>query len=529
MAKKIVVLGGSFNPPTKAHMALLKAAMNNVCAEVGVFVPTSDAYVRNKMVKAGESICLPAETRFGMLAAMCQEEPNVSVSDVELHVKVPVTYDSMCRIAERNPGAELYFVTGADKLKSIPHWRKADEFIRRFKFIVSGRKGVDVTELVAKNRIPSDFAAAFATVVDSVEGMGEVSSSEVRRRFMSGDSYDDLLHPAVAEMLSRFTPADFPPLGFAEWAKMTSKSSMRGMQTVLKKIYELNNEIFAKWAHGEDAGVSGGLGAREAFLSGTRVYTTPFDVSAVPMRTQELRMGCVNADCVAVAESLADQGLSPAILNLASRRKPGGGYDSGRGAQEEYLCQVSTLSQSLYQYYKPVKCVKEAGVEIKFNAYPLDINFGGIYSPNVTFFREGKAKWYALREKSFRCGVITVAALSFREPNAYCNEERRYMSADGSFTSEGDAIQLNKVRTIYRLALKNGHDSIVLGAFGCGVNKLPSAAVADQFRRVFGEPEFRGKFSALVFAILEGKARANHPTEENGKFAPFYRVFGRWN
>ena len=267
MEKKGLGLGGSFNPPTKAHMALLKAAMNNVCAEVGVFVPTSDAYVRNKMVKAGESICLPAETRFGMLAAMCQEEPNVSVSDVELHVKVPVTYDSMCRISERNPGAELYFVTGADKLKSIPHWRKADEFIRRFKFIVSGRKGVDVTELVAKNRIPSDFAAAFAAVVDSVEGMGEVSSSEVRRRFMSRDSYDDLLHHSVAEMLSRFTPADFPPLGFAEWAKMTSKSSMRGMQTVLKKIYELNNEIFAKWAHGEDAGVSGGLGDREACLS----------------------------------------------------------------------------------------------------------------------------------------------------------------------------------------------------------------------------------------------------------------------
>ena len=410
MAKKVVVLGGSFNPPTKAHMALLKAAMDKVGAEAGVFVPTSDAYVRNKMVKGGESFSLPAETRFGMLAAMCQDEPNVSLSDVELHVKVPVTYDSMCRIAERNPGAELYFVTGADKLKSIPHWRKADEFIRRFKFVVSGRKGVDVAELVAKNRIPSDFAAAFAAVVDSVEGMGEVSSSEVRRRFMSGESYVDLLHPAVAEMLAKFTPADFPPFGFAEWAKMTSKSSMRGMQIVLKKIYELNNEVFAKWAHGEDTGVPGGLGDRAAFLRGTQVYTAPLDVSAVPVRTQELRVGCVNADCVAVAESLADLGLNPAILNLASRRKPGGGYDSGRGAQEEYLCQVSTLSQSLYQYYK-----------------------------------------------------------------------------------------------------------------------LPSAAVADQFHRVLDEPEFRGKFSALVFAILEGKARANHPTEENGKFAPFYRVFGRWS
>ena len=89
-------------------------------------------------------------------------------------------------------------------------------------------------------------------------------------------------------------------------------------------------------------------------------------------------------------------------------------------------------------------------------------------------------------------------------------------------------MQLNKIRTIYRIALKNGHDCIVLGAFGCGVNKLPSAAVADQFRRVLEEPEFKGKFAALVFAIMEGRGSVRKPVEENGKFAPFYEIFGRW-
>ena len=89
------------------------------------------------------------------------------------------------------------------------------------------------------------------------------------------------------------------------------------------------------------------------------------------------------------------------------------------------------------------------------------------------------------------------------------------------------AIQLNKIRTICRLALLNGHDSIVLGASGCGVNELPCDAVADQFRRVFDEPEFKGKFRALVFAILEGRGSSRRPIEENGKFAPFYEVFGR--
>jgi len=78
-----------------------------------------------------------------------------------------------------------------------------------------------------------------------------------------------------------------------------------------------------------------------------------------------------------------------------------------------------------------------------------------------------------------------------------------------------------------RNALLNG-DSIVLGAFGCGVNKLPCDAVADQFCRVFAEAEFAGKFRALVFAILEGRGSTRRPVEESGKFAPFYATFGRW-
>jgi hypothetical protein len=130
--------------------------------------------------------------------------------------------------------------------------------------------------------------------------------------------------------------------------------------------------------------------------------------------------------------------------------------------------------------------------------------------------------------KPFRCGVVTVAALSFREPNSYCNEERQFMAPDGGFTELGERIQLNKVRTIYRLALKNGHDSVILGAFGCGVNKLPCDAVARQFKSVLAEPEFAGKFKAACFAILEGRGNAGHPVGEAGKFAPFYAAFGKW-
>ena len=54
-----------------------------------------------------------------------------------------------------------------------------------------------------------------------------------------------------------------------------------------------------------------------------------------------------------------------------------------------------------------------AKVEPRGNAYPLDINFGGIYSPGVTFFRHGPTQGFEFRMESFRCGVISVAAEKF--------------------------------------------------------------------------------------------------------------------
>ena len=302
-----------------------------------------------------------------------------------------------------------------------------------------------------------------------------------------------------------------------------------GPKRVMEKVYRHNCELFDLWANGLPTGVPGGLGDRKALLLGTKAYARALDVSDIPPCGAELKTGCANEDCIEVAKKLLDSGLRPAILNLASRRHPCGGYDAGLNAQEEALCRASTLSQSLYQYYdEKYRCVREARVPMHYNAYPLDIDFGGIYSPDVTFFREGKKKYFAFREQPFKCGVITVAALSFRESNRYCNDELHFMAPGGGFSEQGEKVQLNKVRTIYRLALKNGHDSLVLGAFGCGVNKLPCDAVANQFKTVLDEPEFKGKFKAIVFAIMEGRGSARKPVEENGKFAPFYTTFGRW-
>jgi uncharacterized protein (TIGR02452 family) len=343
----------------------------------------------------------------------------------------------------------------------------------------------------------------------------------VRKRFYAGEDCSDMIPAAAVEVLARHDPSEFTT-SFSERMQVIMKDGRFGMRKAGKEVYQANGSIFRAW---KDGTADIDFGDRQAFLDNTKLYTKCYSVADQGTVFASTETGCINADCVDVAEHLLEQGYSPAILNLASAKSPGGGYHEGYAAQEESLCHSSNLSLSLYQYGSAkFKHIRECGVPTKETGYPLDRNFGGIYTPDVTFFRNSRAKFFALRERVFRCDVITVAALSFNGRTEFCGvEEISYRAADGGFTPDGEEIMLNKIRTIFRMGVEHGKDALVLGAFGCGAYKLPSDEVVRQFRQVMNEPEFAGKFRLLVFAIMESTKK---PNGVSGKFAPFYQEFG---
>jgi uncharacterized protein (TIGR02452 family) len=348
------------------------------------------------------------------------------------------------------------------------------------------------------------------------EDLEEVSSTELRRRFFAGEDYRPLMNEGPYRIFQQLSPSDFPAINDEDMIRANILYGGRfGMNSARMCVFNANAKIFKAWPSY--------LGNKDEHLC-AKAYTSAFTVDVPKLETDTVT-GCANADCVDVAKTLLDEGLNPAILNLASAKRSSGGYREGMGAQEESLCRSSNLSLSLYQYadHKYINA-RESGVPQKEIGYPLNLNYGGIYTPNVTFFRNNRDKFYTLRDTTFKCDVITVAGLSFngRSDYAYA-DEMSFRAEDGGFTPEGEEIMLNKIRTIFRMGVEHGNDSIVSGALGCGAYALLPSAVAPLFRVVMEEPEFKNKFRLIVFAILE---RPRRPQGFDGHFAPFYQEFG---
>ena len=517
---KIAVLFGSFNPLTNSHLAIMKTAFEKLNADKLFIVATNGQYLKRKTVKINDPFYLTDEERKEIIEKAVKNEDNLSFWGYELGGMIPSRFKTLCKIKKQYPDAEIYEIMGADKIRTLLKSTHGEEYVGGFKFAVFARNDIDVEELFKENPILGNHRDSFVFLPALGEG-AEISSTEVRRRFYAGESYLGLVPEATVEVMGRHKPTDFR-ISFADRIQTMIKSSRFGTRNARKEVYKENTRLFNDWKDGK---AELELGDYQAFLDGAKLYKNAFDVNDMGTIYESTQMGCINTDCVDVAKCLLEKGYNPAILNLASAKRPCGGWDEGMGAQEESLCFSSTLSVSLYQYGDPkYKNVRASGVPLKEIGYPHDMNYGGIYSKNVTFFRNNISKFYTLRDEPFNCDVITVAGLCFNGKSHYAGiDEMSFRATGGGFTSEGEGIMLNKIRTIFRMAVEHGKDSIVLGALSCGAYKCPPNEVAKQFKMVIEEPEFKNKFKLLVFAILE-KAKAPHGLE--GHFAPFYREFG---
>lgn len=205
---KIVVMGGSYNPPTIAHYRLMMRAVDALDADKGLFVPVSDAYLKRKMRKDMRLFVLSPEMRIRMLRSMCTDS-RLDVCEKEIGTVEPRTVPTLEALQEDYPMSELYFVMGTDKLGLLCHLTEKCGFLDRFKAVLYSREDSSIEQMIASDEILNQYRERIE-VLPVPAGAEGISSTLIRNRMLAGESCVDLLCPGVAELFGRFTPEDFP-------------------------------------------------------------------------------------------------------------------------------------------------------------------------------------------------------------------------------------------------------------------------------------------------------------------------------
>ena len=181
--RRAAVLLGAFDPPTNAHVAILRAAQRRLGS------PGLLCLTRVLLARPGD-VLLTDDDRLRVLTTLADAE------GFGLYVADAGTYLGVAREL-RAAGIEPTFVVGSDKLPQL----------RDPSFYPDGEAGVAATFeecdfLVVERDGPGSLSVADAFEDPRHAG---ISATEVRRRIRAGEPVDDLVPPVVAKALEGYT------------------------------------------------------------------------------------------------------------------------------------------------------------------------------------------------------------------------------------------------------------------------------------------------------------------------------------
>lgn len=129
-----------------------------------------------------------AEDRFAMVEAAVDGIDGVIASDLEIRRGGP-TYSVDTAEELTAPDRELFLIVGADVVPNLPTWDRIDVLRKLCRLVVINRAAAEAA-------LPDGWAAE-RVVVPAYDD----SSTEARRRLAARMSVDDLLAPAVVQVI----------------------------------------------------------------------------------------------------------------------------------------------------------------------------------------------------------------------------------------------------------------------------------------------------------------------------------------
>ncbi len=188
---RIGLLGGSFDPPHLAHLALARTALQALQLDELWWLPAGQPWQ-----KAGRALEAGVH-RAAMVRLLIQGEPRFRLDERELHRTGPTyTVDTVRECRAAHPEARFFLILGQDQYGRLDTWRDWPVLLQYVTLAVAGREGQAPTP-------PAALAGhAHRLEVLPLPDM-PVSSSTLREALTQGDDVSPMVGQAVAGYIAQ--------------------------------------------------------------------------------------------------------------------------------------------------------------------------------------------------------------------------------------------------------------------------------------------------------------------------------------
>ena len=199
---RILLYGGSFDPPHNGHMNNLRAAAARVKPDKVVVMPAGVSPFKR-------GTCASGALRIEMcrcFSALAEEQavPALEVSgwEVEQAERGQRNYTVLTleMLAAEYPGAALYLAIGSDMLLTFDGWHRWQDILKLAHLVVTSRNVGDDPVLHEKaKRLDAAGARILFAPVEALP----MASSDLRARLAAGDRCENELPPLVRRVIQR--------------------------------------------------------------------------------------------------------------------------------------------------------------------------------------------------------------------------------------------------------------------------------------------------------------------------------------
>lgn len=181
--KSIVVLGGTFNPLSKAHGTIIKFAKKQVNAEKMILLPTSEDFFFS-WKKFDKSQVLPESLRLKILNEYSKRNKGTEIELCEVNKITEKTIDSLNYIQNKYPNYQISFIFGNEKFEELERWYKPDEILKKYRIIVFSRVIEENDDVFNHSKLLSKYKDSFMFFgeIKKIEGISSTLIREAIRK-----------------------------------------------------------------------------------------------------------------------------------------------------------------------------------------------------------------------------------------------------------------------------------------------------------------------------------------------------------